>query len=211
MAHRIADCSAGPAGGGGRAGSPWVWGTREPAALEVPEWEETQRFQEREAPPGSLRPHLTTSLLGSLFLQTFPASDRAATGRERPIGAGCVPDTRIAGSCGDPRRATRGRTHLAAAGRRTGDSTPGSGGWLRSTARRFVPPLRKAFPRATPTSRLCTLHHSRADVTAQSPGKLSPPPRARSPGVARALAVASSGHPVAVSGERFYFGARGGV
>lgn len=80
------------------------------------------------------------------------------------------------------RRATRGRTHLAAAGRRTGDSTPGSGGWLRPTARRFVPPLRKAFPRATPTSRLCTLHHSRADVTAQSPGKLSPPPQSPEPG-----------------------------
>lgn len=74
----------------------------------------------------------------------FLTSDGATTGPEKPIGAGCVPG---APAVAETRGGLLGaRTHLAAARRRTGDSTPGSGGWLRRTARRFVSPLRKAFP-----------------------------------------------------------------
>lgn len=89
----------------------------------------------------------------------------------------CRVRPRRSGSCGDPRRATQGLTHLTAAGRRSGDSTPGSSGWVRPTARPpFCVPPPEGVSLGTPTSRLCTLHHNRADVTAQSPEKLSPPP-----------------------------------
>lgn len=71
----------------------------------------------------------------------------------------------------------RVRTHLAVAGRHTRDSTPGSRGWL-PTARPFCFPPLEGVSRPTPTRRkFCTLHYNGADVTAQSPGKLSPPPR----------------------------------
>lgn len=97
----------------------------------------------------------------------------------------------------------RVRTHLAIAGRHTRDSTPGSRGWLR-TARPFCFPPPEGVSRPTPTRRkFCTLHYNGADVTAQSPGKLSPPPqKARSPGVAGALAVAVSGEKVLLGGGR---------
>lgn len=114
-------------------------------------------------------PLLTTSLLGSLFLQTFLASDRSATGPEKPIGKGCVPGApAVAGpEAGEPgahspdscwevrRRQHSGKRWLAAP-----DCAPIL----------FPPP--EGVSRATPTSRLCTLHHNRADVTE----KLSPPP-----------------------------------
>lgn len=72
-----------------------------------------------------------------LFLQGCDRTGKTNRRRVRP---------RRSGSCGDPRRTTPGRTHLAAAGRRTGDSSQGSGGWWRRTARRFVSPSGRRFP-----------------------------------------------------------------
>lgn len=141
----------------------------------------------------------------SLFLQTFLASDRAAAGRERPIGAGCIPSTRVTGSSGNPRQAMRGRTHLAVAGRHTGDSTPGSRGWLLTARRRFVSPLRKAFPALRQP--LSFAHCTTTGLMSQrkAPGSCPLPHESPEPGRGRSPSCGG------LWGERFYLGAGAGA
>lgn len=72
----------------------------------------------------------------------------------------------------------------------------------------FPPP--EGVSRATPTSRLCTLHHNRADVTE----KLSPPPsktQGREPGRGCRPSCDFSLHPMAISGGNLYTEVRDGV
>lgn len=72
----------------------------------------------------------------------------------------------------------------------------------------FPPP--EGVSRATPTSRLCTLHHNRADVTE----KLSPPPpKTQGPELGRGCCPCCgfSVHHVVLSGGNLYVGVGGGV
>lgn len=117
---------------------------------------------------------------------------------------------RRSGSCRDPRRANRGRTHLTAAGRCAGDSTPGSGGWLRRTTRRFCFPLRKAFP--APRQPVGFAHCTTTGLMSRRSCPLPPPKtQGREPGRGCCPCCGFSVHPVAISGENLYVGVGGGV
>ena len=145
--------------------------------------------------------------MGSLFLQTFLASDRAATGPEKPIGAGCDPGApAVAGTRGGPPGVTL--TWQLLGGARATALREAVTGCAGVRAVLFPPP--EGVSRATPTSRLCTLHHNRADVTE----KLSPPPsktQGREPGRGCRPSCDFSLHPLAISGGNLYTEVRDGV
>lgn len=92
-------------------------------------------------------------------------SCRAATGPEKPIGAGCVPGARaVAGTRGGrPRGALTWQLLGGARATALREAVAGGAG-LRAVL--FPPP--EGVSRSTPTSRLCTLHHNRADVTIEA-------------------------------------------
>lgn len=205
MVHRIAVCSAGPAGGGG---------SRVTLGL----------GHAKASCPGSSVMGIDTAFSGkgSTARLTKATSHHLPPGVTCPTNFSCKrqgccktrntnrrrvrPRLSAGRQLRGPRRATRGRTHLAAAGRRTGDCTPGSRDWLRPSARRFVSPLRKAFP--APRQPVGFAHCTTTGLMSQrqAPGSC-PLPQSREPGRGPSPSCGFSVHPAAVSGERFYLGA----
>lgn len=101
VAHRIADCSAGPAGGDGEQGHPGSKARESQLPWKPRDGEGRSVFRKGKHCRANYGHFSSPPSWDHFSYKLFLASDGATTGPEKPIGAGCVPGARaVAGTRG---------------------------------------------------------------------------------------------------------------